>query len=82
MAYSDSMDGPWTEFTSNPVIEGPSAPDIRWIEDAGKFYMWGHRKNGRTELWTTTDGIHFDYNSVSVDSNNIGTAQCQLFKNL
>ena len=65
MAYSDSMDGPWTEFTSNPVIEGPSAPDIRWIEDAGKFYMWGHRKNGRTELWTTTDGIHFDYNSVS-----------------
>ena len=73
MAYSDSMDGPWTEFKSNPVIEGPSAPDIRWIEDAGKFYMWGHRKNGRTELWTTTDGIHFDYNSVSIDSDNIGT---------
>ncbi len=73
MAYSNSMDGPWIEFENNPVLEGPSAPDIRWIEDAGRFYMWGHRKNGRTELWTTSDGIHFKYNSVSVDSGNIGT---------
>ena len=73
MAYSDSLDGPWTEYHSNPVIEGPSAPDIRWIEEAGEFYMWGHRKNSRTELWTSRDGIRFEYRGVSIASANIGT---------
>jgi len=32
MAYADSMDGPWKEYKGNPVIECPSAQDIRWIE--------------------------------------------------
>ena len=73
MAYSDSLDGPWTEYKANPVIEGPSAPDIRWIEEQGKFYMWGHRKNGRTELWTSRDGIRFEYRGVSISAANIGT---------
>lgn len=73
MAYSDSIEGPWKEYQQNPVIEGPSAPDIRWIDEQGKFYMWGHRKNGRTELWTSSDGIQFDYHSVSIESSNIGT---------
>ena len=66
MAYSDSIEGPWTEYKENPVIEGPSAPDIRWIKEKGKFYMWGHCKNSQTELWTSEDGIKFDYHSVSV----------------
>ena len=73
MAYSDSLDGPWTEFKENPVIEGPSAPDIRWIEEKGKFYLWGHRKNSATELWSSDDGINFDYLGVSVTASNIGT---------
>lgn len=73
MAYSDSIEGPWTEYKQNPVIEGPSAPDIRWIEEHGKFFMWGHRKNSQTELWTSKDGIHFDYHSVSVTAKKIGT---------
>jgi hypothetical protein len=73
MAYADSMDGPWTEHKGNPVIEGPSAPDIRWIEEKGQLYMWGHRKNSQTELWTSDDGIHFEHHSVSVTARNIGT---------
>jgi hypothetical protein len=73
MAYSDSIEGPWTEYKDNPVIEGPSAPDIRWIEGKCKFHMWGHRKNSQTELWTSKDGIHFEYHSVSVKAGNIGT---------
>lgn len=73
MAYSDSIEGPWAEYEQNPVIEGPSAPDIRWIEDKNKFFMWGHRKNSQTELWTSDDGIHFEYHSVSVTAKNIGT---------
>ena len=73
LVYSDSLDGPWKEYQGNPVIEGPAAPDIRWIEEKGKFYMWGHRANKRTELWTSEDGLHFEYQSVSVDAGNIGT---------
>lgn len=73
MAYSDSIEGPWTEYEANPVIEGPSAPDIRWIAEHGKFFMWGHRKNSQTELWTSADGINFEHHSVSVAAKNIGT---------
>lgn len=73
MAYADSIVGPWREYPNNPVIEGPSAPDIRWIEDKGKFYMWGHRKNSQTELWTSDDGIHFEHRGVSITGAAIGT---------
>lgn len=73
LVYADSLDGPWTEYKGNPVIEGPSAPDIRWIEEEGKFFMWGHRKNSQTELWTSKDGIHFEYDSVSIRAADIGT---------
>lgn len=73
LAYSDSLDGPWKEFEKNPVIEGPAAPDIRWIEDKKKFYMWGHYKNSQTEVWTSDDGISFEYKGVSIKASNIGT---------
>lgn len=73
MAYSDSIEGPWTEYKQNPVVKGPSAPDIRWIEEKKKFFLWGHQKNSQTELWTSEDGIHFDYHSVSISAGNIGT---------
>ena len=33
MAYSDSIEGPWKEYQGNPVLEGPAAPDVRWIEE-------------------------------------------------
>ena len=73
MAYSDSLEGPWTEYPHNPVLSGPSAPDIRWIDEKGKFYMWGHVRNAQTELWTTEDGIHFEHHSVSITNKSIGT---------
>jgi hypothetical protein len=73
LAYSDSIEGPWIEYQGNPVLEGPAAPDIRWIEEKGKFYMWGHRTNKRTELWTSDDGLGFEYRGVSIDGKNIGT---------
>jgi hypothetical protein len=73
LAYAESLDGPWTEFDGNPVVEGPSAPEVRWIEEHGKYFMWGHRKNSQTELWTSEDGLHFEYNSVSFRATDIGT---------
>ena len=73
MAFADSLDGPWKEYSGNPVVEGPSAPEIRWMEEYGEFFMWGHRKNSQTELWTSKDGIHFEYDSVSFKASEIGT---------
>lgn len=73
MAYADSLDGPWTEYEGNPVVEGPSAPEIRWMPEHGKFFLWGHRKNSQTELWTSEDGLNFEYHSVSITAANIGT---------
>lgn len=73
VAYSDSLAGPWKEYEGNPVLEGPAAPDIRWIEEKGKFHLWGHRKNSQTECWTSDDGLHFEYQGVSISAKNIGT---------
>jgi hypothetical protein len=73
MAYSNSLKGPWTEYQNNPVISGPAAPDIRWIEEKSKFYMWGHTKNNITELWTSDDGLQFEYEGVSIRADSIGT---------
>lgn len=73
LAYSDNLDGPWKEYDANPVVKGPAAPDIRWIDEKKKFYMWGHTKNSQTELWTSDDGIHFEHKGTSIKGSNIGT---------
>jgi len=73
MAYADRLAGPWTEYDDNPVVEGPSAPDVRWVDEHGKFFLWGHRKNSQTELWTSEDGLRFEHHSVSVTAQAIGT---------
>ncbi|MCA9190159.1 MAG: hypothetical protein KDB03_00295 [Planctomycetales bacterium] len=73
LAYSDSIEGPWTEYRDNPLIEAAAIPDIRWFEETGRFHIWGHRKNSQTEMWTSPDGIHFNYHSVSITAKNIGT---------
>ncbi|MEM0895889.1 MAG: hypothetical protein AAGJ79_03310 [Verrucomicrobiota bacterium] len=73
MAYADSLEGPSTEFRDNPVLEGPSAPEVRWIPEEERFFLWGHRKNSQTELWTSKDGIHFEHDSVSLRASDIGT---------
>jgi hypothetical protein len=72
-AYSDSIEGPWTEYEGNPVINDAAIPDIRWIEETGRFHLWGHRKNSLTEIWTSEDGLHFEYHSASVTAKDIST---------
>ncbi len=73
LAYSDSIEGPWTEYRGNPVIKDAAIPDIRWIGDRGRFHLWGHRKNSMTEMWTSDDGIRFEHRGASVTAGNIGT---------
>jgi len=73
LVYSDSITGPWIEYAGNPLIEATAIPDIRFMDSTGRFHMWGHRKNSQTEMWTSADGLKFEYHSVSVAARNIGT---------
>lgn len=73
LAYSDSIKGPWIQYKGNPIVQDAAIPDVRWIEDSGKFHLWAHKKNKQTEMWTSSDGLHFDYHSVSVAASEIGT---------
>lgn len=56
MAYVHSLEGPWTEYSENLVMKGPSALDIRWIEESGQYFMWGHSiptsKYAGGKLWS------------------------------
>lgn len=72
-AYSDRIEGPWIEYDRNPVVQDVAIPDVRWIEETGRFHLWAHKKNKQTEMWTSTDGLHFDYHSVSIAAKEIGT---------
>ncbi|KAA5542700.1 hypothetical protein FYK55_14310 [Roseiconus nitratireducens] len=73
LAFSDSLAGPWVEYQGNPIVKDAAIPDVRWIEETGRFHLWGHKKNKQSEMWTSTDGLHFDYHSTSITANVIGT---------
>lgn len=69
--YSDSLEGPWTEYESNPVISNVwephytvshiSTPEAVWREDRGEMFMYYHGENSTTRYATTTDGLNFEY---------------------
>ena len=71
LAYADRPEGPWLEYTNNPVIArewGPhyqvshvSGPDAIWSEEEGRLFLYFHGENPVTRLATSKDGIHFDY---------------------
>ena len=71
LMYADSLEGPWTEYPSNPIIPRTwlphydvshiSSPEAIWNEEAGKMFMYFHGENSTTRYATSTDGIHFEY---------------------
>ncbi len=73
LAYSDSIEGPWTQYEGNPVIQDAAIPDVRWFKDTRLFHMWGHRKNKQSELWTSEDGLQFKFHSTSIAAHRIRT---------
>lgn len=76
LAYADSLEGPWTEYGSNPVIEKKwaghhdvshiSSPHAIWMEREKCFFLYYHGENDTTRLATTKDGIRFNYEGVAV----------------
>ena len=77
LAYSDSINGPWTEYQANPLIAntwppnyGPvshvSSPHAVWIEGERKLFLYFHGENSITRYATSDDGINFEYGGTAV----------------
>ncbi len=78
LAYADSIEGPWTEYTGNPVISRNWQPHYSvshvasahpiWNAEEEKLFLYFHGENSETRLASSVDGIHFDYEQVVVDT--------------
>ncbi len=78
LMYADSLEGPWIEYGSNPIIASEwlphydvshtSSPDAIWNEEAGKMFMYFHGENSVTRYATSDDGIHFEYGDIVVSN--------------
>ncbi|MFC0506781.1 hypothetical protein [Micromonospora costi] len=77
LAYADSIDGPWTEYTGNPLVSNTwlpyystvshvSSPHAVWIEGERKLFLYYHGENSITRYATSEDGIHFSYGGTAV----------------
>ncbi|KAF7557895.1 hypothetical protein G7Z17_g274 [Cylindrodendrum hubeiense] len=76
LMYSDSLEGPWTEYASNPVISNVwaghySVPHVSsamafWNPDAGRLFVYFHGSNSVTRWAETDDGVTFDYGGIAV----------------
>ncbi|MET0844385.1 MAG: hypothetical protein ABWY23_11070 [Mycetocola sp.] len=82
LMYSDSLDGPWTPFSENPIITNEwdgqysvshvSSPDALWNAGEGQMFLYFHGENDVTRFATTHDGIHFEYGAAAVSAEMVG----------
>ena len=76
LAYADKPEGPWHEYTNNPVIARDwsphykvshvSGPDVIWSQKEGKLLLYFHGENPVTRVASSSDGIHFDYDGEAI----------------
>ncbi|MGP3940078.1 hypothetical protein [Streptomyces sp. 6N106] len=74
LAYGNSLEGPFTEYPSNPIVSNRwdphysvshvSSPHVLWKEDVKEFWLYFHGENTTTRLARSKDGIHFTYDKV------------------
>ena len=78
LAYADRLSGPWREHDSNPIISNQWDPHYRvshvasphalWVPEERKVFLWFHGENTETRYATSTDGIHFEYQGVALNT--------------
>jgi hypothetical protein len=82
LAYSNSITGPWTPYGTGPVIRNVwsphysvshvSSPHAVWSSTEGRLFLYFHGENTATRLATSTDGIHFTYDSKVIGCSHFG----------
>lgn len=60
VAYADNIEGPYTEYSGNPIIDNQgqgkfsvshvSGPNVRWMPAYQKFFMYYHGEKQRNPL--------------------------------
>jgi hypothetical protein len=78
VAYSDNIEGPYTEYSNLPLISNNesgrwnvshiSSPNVVWMEEYGKFFMYFHGENSVTRWAWSVDGLNWNIasNNVSI----------------
>lgn len=74
LAYANSPDGPWTEYSANPIIANNwsphynvshvSSPDAIWIPESSRLHLYFHGENNVSRVAWSTNGINFTYDKV------------------
>lgn len=78
MAASNSLDGPWVEYESNPLVgkewEGAykvshvSSPYVMWLEEKNCYIMYFHGENPVTRYALSDDLINWTYGDICVEA--------------
>ena len=76
LAFADRPEGPWREYTNNPVVarDWPphykvshvSGPDAIWSDEEGRLLLYFHGENPVTRVASSVDGVHFVYEGEAV----------------
>jgi hypothetical protein len=75
LAYSNSLEGPWTVYSGNPIISGGYAsPHALWVSEESKLFLWYHGGNEVTHYATSANGINFSYQGVAVNTSSWSSA--------
>lgn len=80
VAYGDSLTGPFTEYSNNPVVDNwtpdyrvshVSSPHVLWNESNRTFYLIFHGENDTTRLARSADGLNWTYDSVILTTDDL-----------
>jgi hypothetical protein len=76
LATAPSLNGPWKEFSCNPLIANVwpphyevshvSSPHTLWIAEERIYFCFYHGENNTTRYASSADGIDFKYEGVAV----------------
>ncbi|MTQ96519.1 DUF1080 domain-containing protein [Pseudoflavonifractor sp. BIOML-A16] len=79
VAVSNSLDGPWVEYGSNPVVSKEwdenysvshvSSPFVMWNDVYDCYFMYFHGENNITRYATSDDLLSWTYGGVCVTAN-------------
>lgn len=73
LAYGDSLEGPFTEYPGNPIIDNHFAhlevshvasPHVLWVPELREFFLYFHGENTVTRLARSKDGVNFTYDKA------------------
>ncbi|MBN1413233.1 MAG: glycoside hydrolase family 88 protein [Spirochaetales bacterium] len=85
LAYSNNIEGPYTEYSGNPVISNNeegyysvthvASPHVIWAEDYNKFLLYFHGENTTTRWAYSSDGVNWNIpiNNVAITASDFGS---------